>query len=331
MGRTGWVLLPVDFLAASPTVRRSTTHIGDEPRTATQVAREETQQVSKPIPHRQLDSGFGISDAETLPAHPALRMARKVPEVTIFFWIIKMLTTGMGETTSDFLVRQMDPVIAVALGGVCFAAAVVLQMLVRRYVPWIYWLAVVMVAIFGTMAADVLHVGFGVPYVVSSAGFAVALAVIFAVWYASERTLSIHTIDTPRRELFYWATVVATFALGTAAGDMTATTLRLGYFDSGVLFAVLFALPALGYRFLGLNEIFAFWFAYIVTRPLGASFADWLGRPASFGGVGLGTGPVSLVLAIIIAALVAYLTVTHKDVQGHGQGQGQGQTPRPRR
>lgn len=272
--------------------------------------------MGEPLIQPQLDTAFGTRGTDAQPVHRALRMARKVPEVTIYFWIIKLLTTGMGETTSDFLVRQIDPVIAVAIGGICFVAALILQFFVRRYVPWIYWLAVVMVAVFGTMVADVLHVQFGIPYVVSAIFFAAALAAIFVVWYVSEKTLSIHTIDTRRRELFYWAAVVTTFALGTAVGDMTATTMKLGYLASGVLFAALFAVPAVGYRLFGLNEIFAFWFAYIVTRPLGASFADWAGRSHEFGGLGLGTGEVSLGLAIVIAILVGYLTVTRKDVKG---------------
>jgi uncharacterized membrane-anchored protein len=238
---------------------------------------------------------------------------RKVPQVTLIFWVIKILSTGMGETTSDFLVRAIDPIIAVLIGGVFFAAALTLQLVVRRYIPWVYWLAVVMVAIFGTMVADVIHIVLGVPYVVSTIAFAVALTIVFAVWYLTEKTLSIHTINTRRRELFYWATVVTTFALGTAVGDMTATTLKLGYLASGVLFAVLFAVPAIGYRFFGLNEIFAFWFAYIMTRPLGASFADWLGKPQGLGGVGLGTGLISLALAVVIAILVGYLTITGTD------------------
>ena len=244
-----------------------------------------------------------------------MRAMKKVPEVTVFFWTIKLFTTGMGETTSDYLAHQFDPIIAVAIGGVALAVALILQFAVRRYIAWIYWLTIVMVAIFGTMAADVLHVGFGVPYIVSTTLFTVALAVIFVAWYVSEKTLSIHSIYTRRRELFYWATVMATFALGTAVGDMTATTLGLGYFSSGILFAVLIAIPALGYWLFGLNEILAFWFAYIVTRPLGASFADWLGKPKSGGGFGLGTGKISLILAILIVALVGYLTVTHKDAK----------------
>jgi len=261
----------------------------------------------------QLDTTPGIGAPGARPLDQALFAARKVPQVTLIFWIIKVLSTGMGETSSDYLVRTLDPIIAVILGGVCFAAALILQLVVRRYVPWIYWLAVVMVAIFGTMVADVLHIVFHVPYVVSSIFFAVALTIVFVAWYASEKTLSIHTINTRRRELFYWTTVITTFALGTAVGDMTATTLHLGYFASGILFAVLFAVPAVGYWLFDMNEIFAFWFAYIMTRPLGASFADWLGRPQSLGGVGIGTGQVSLALAIVIAILVSYLTVTGKE------------------
>jgi uncharacterized membrane-anchored protein len=245
----------------------------------------------------------------------AMQVMRKVPEITIYFWILKLLTTAMGESTSDYLVYHINPYIAVALGGIGLIASLVLQLLVRRYVAWIYWLAVVMVAVFGTMAADVTHVVLGIPYLVSTVFFAVALAVIFVVWYASEKTLSIHSINTPRREMFYWATVLATFALGTAAGDMTAATLGLGYFSSGVLFAVLFAAPALAYRLFGLNEIVAFWFAYIMTRPLGASFADWFGKP-SLGGLGLGDPKVALVLTILIIGFVGYLTVTRKDMKG---------------
>ncbi|GCE23047.1 COG4705 family protein [Dictyobacter kobayashii] len=266
-------------------------------------------QLDKPI-----SSATGSNVAQ--PTHPVLNVMRKVPEITVFFWIIKLLTTAMGEVTSDYLAHQLDPIIAVALGGIGLLVALILQFAVRRYVPWIYWLAVVMVAIFGTMAADVLHVGFGVPYLVSTTLFLVALVVIFLLWYLTEKTLSIHSIYTRRRELFYWATVMATFALGTAAGDMTASTFNLGYLASGVLFAVLIAIPALAYWLFGLNEIVAFWLAYILTRPLGASFADWVGRSRDLGGLGLGTGQVSLVLTVLIVIFVGYLTVTHKDIKG---------------
>jgi uncharacterized membrane-anchored protein len=241
-------------------------------------------------------------------------MLSKVPEVTAYFWVIKVLTTGMGETTSDYLAHRLGPIVAVGLAGVVLAAALALQLSVRRYVAWIYWSAVVMVSVFGTMAADVLHVGLGVPYVVSTAFFVVALAAIFALWYVSEKTLSIHSIFTWRREVFYWATVMATFALGTAAGDMTAVSIHLGYLTSGVMFAVLMAVPALAYWRLGLNPVFAFWFAYVVTRPLGASFADWLGVSHARGGLALGTGPVSLALTVVILGFVGYLAMSRKDV-----------------
>lgn len=221
----------------------------------------------------------------------------------------------MGEVFSDFLVKTINPFIAVALGGMGLLASLILQFRARRYVAWTYWLTVVMVSIFGTMAADVLHIVMGIPYVDSTAFFLVALAVIFVIWQLTEKTLSIHSIYTRRREFFYWATVLATFALGTAAGDMTAMTLHLGYFSSGVLFAVLIAIPTLAYRLIKLNEVFAFWFAYIMTRPLGASFADWVGVSHARGGLGIGTGLVSLALSIVIIGLVGYLAVTKKDVQ----------------
>ena len=249
-------------------------------------------------------------------AHPvplALRAAVKVPEVTAYFWIIKLLTTALGESTSDYLVNRIDPVVAVALGGVGLLAALALQFSQRRYVPWAYWFAVVMVAIFGTMAADVVHVKLGVPYLVSTAFFALALSAVFATWYAREKTLSIHSIYTPRRELFYWAAVMATFALGTAAGDMAAITLGLGYLPSGLLFAVFVAIPAVTYWRFGLNAILAFWLAYVATRPVGASFADWTGRASDRGGIGLGTGLVSLCLAALIVGLVGWLSLPRVD------------------
>ncbi len=242
-------------------------------------------------------------------------MLRKVPEVIVLFWIIKLLTTAMGETTSDYLVHQLDPIIAVALGGIGLTVALILQFFVRRYVAWIYWLAVTMVAIFGTMAADVLHIGLGIPYFITTIFFAISLAVIFCIWYKIEKTLSIHSIFTRRRELFYWVTVITTFALGTAAGDMTAITLHLGYFYSGVFFSIVFALPFFAYSKFGLNEVFAFWFAYILTRPLGASFADWIGKPQILGGLGVGTGTVSIALTILIIICVSYLTITRKDIK----------------
>ena len=248
----------------------------------------------------------------TREAPPLPTLRSKVPEITAVFWIIKVLTTGMGETTSDFLVRLIDPVVAVGIGAVAFAVALTLQFRVTRYVPAIYWLAVAMVSVFGTMAADVTHIVLGVPYVVSTAVFAVLLAAVFIVWFRTDGTLSIHSITSRRRETFYWATVLLTFALGTAAGDMTATTLHLGYFASGVVFAVVIAIPALAFRMFRLNAVVAFWFAYIVTRPLGASFADWMGVSHARGGLDWGTGPVSAVIAVIIVVLVGYLAVRER-------------------
>ena len=239
---------------------------------------------------------------------------RKVPQVGALFWVIKVLSTGMGEVTSDYLVRTINPVLAVALGGIAFAAALFLQLGVRRYIPWIYWLAVVMVAVFGTMVADVLHVRFGIPYVVTTALFSTGLAVVFVAWYVSEKTLSIHTIYAGRREAFYWATVIATFALGTAVGDLTAISWHLGFFSAGLLFAGLIAIPAIAYLAFHLNAILTFWVAYVLTRPLGATFADWIGRPRTLSGLGIGTGVVSLVLTIMIVILVGYLTVTAQEV-----------------
>lgn len=252
-------------------------------------------------------------DLLTHPRAPQARALLKVPQITILFWVVKLLTTAMGESSADYLVFGINPYVAVVTAFVGLSIALALQILSPRYIAPIYWLAVVMVAVFGTMAADVLHVVLGVPYWLSSLFFAVSLAVVFILWYRSEHTLSIHTIYPGRRELFYWATVMATFALGTAAGDMTAATFHLGYFASLLLFAALFILPGLGYRFAGLNEVFAFWFAYVVTRPLGASFADWTGKNY-LGGLGFGDGRIALILTALIVILVAYLAVRRPDV-----------------
>jgi uncharacterized membrane-anchored protein len=259
--------------------------------------------------------------------HQAQRIFTKVPEITACFWITKVLTTGMGEVFSDYLFNTLTHPIAIAIGGLSLIASLALQFSVRRYVAWIYWLAVVVVSIFGTMAADFLHSGLGIPFVASTTFFVVEQAIIFVAWYVVEKTLAIHSIHTYRREAFYWATVLGTFALGTAAGDMTASTMHMGFLSSGILFAVLIAIPALAYWLFGLNEIFAFWFAYIMTRPLGASFSDWMSHP--HGGLGLGTGPVSLGLTIVIVVLVGYLSVTGEDVQDeHPEPQAQQQTAR---
>jgi uncharacterized membrane-anchored protein len=210
-------------------------------------------------------------------------------------------------------VHALPPILAVVLGFIAFSVALVVQLRMPRYRAWPYWAAVAMVGVFGTMAADVAHVALHVPYAVSATAFAIVLAAVFLAWYRSEGTLSIHTICTRRRELFYWAAVVATFALGTALGDMTATTLNLGYFASAILFAALIMVPAAGYRWFGLNAVVAFWAAYVLTRPLGASVADWLGVSHARGGLDLGPGPVALVFGLVIVGFVAYLAHTKID------------------
>jgi len=247
------------------------------------------------------------------------RAALRVPEITVYFWVIKALSTALGESTSDYLVHRIHPVPAVLLGFTGFVIALALQFSMRRYVAWTYWFAVVMVGVFGTMAADVLHVGFHVPYIASTLLYAIVLAAVFYTWEQTEHTLSIHSIDTARREAFYWAAVVATFAMGTALGDLTSITFGLGYFASGILFAALILIPAIGYRWFGMNSILAFWIAYVLTRPVGASFADWFGKPKSFHGLGYGAGTVAGVLAIMIFILVAYLAITRADVQKPGR------------
>jgi uncharacterized membrane-anchored protein len=238
----------------------------------------------------------------------------KVPaRIAAIFWVLKLLTTAFGESTSDYLVHHFNPYLAVVGGFAVFVAAMVLQLRVDRYVPWIYWLAVAMVAVFGTMAADVVHIEFRVPYLVSSVFFALLLVAVFWSWSRVEGTLSIHSITTARRELFYWAAVLATFAMGTALGDLAAYRLNLGFLSAGILFAVLFALPGLAFYAFRINAILAFWAAYVLTRPLGASFADWTGKDRNAGGLGWGDGPAAAVLAVLIVAGVVYLTVSRSD------------------
>lgn len=240
---------------------------------------------------------------------------KKVPDLSVHFWVIKILSTAMGEALSDFLVHTIDPVIAVLIGAVGLTIALIIQFTSKSYKPWKYWLTVSMVAIFGTMSADVLHIGLGVPYIVSTIFFGIALAAVFFVWYKTEKSLSIHSIYTVRREIFYWLTVMTTFALGTATGDMTAHTLGLGFLASGILFTLLFAIPAILYFVFKLNEVVLFWIAYILTRPLGASFADWLGVPHDMGGLDFGRGWVSLVLIVLIVGMVIYTSLIKNDLR----------------
>lgn len=248
--------------------------------------------------------------------------AVKVPEITVLFWVIKVLTTGMGEAASDHL-GTVSLVLAGAVGMLGIAAALWLQFRTTRYVATVYWFAVAMVAVFGTMAADGLHVVLGVPYAVSTLFWSVMVGILFWRWHRVEGTLSIHSITTRRRETFYWLTVLATFALGTAAGDLTAASLHLGYLVSGLLFAAVIAVPALAWWRFRVNATITFWAAYVVTRPLGASFADWFAKPHSgkssgaAHGLGYGDGTVTVLLTLVIAVLVGYLAIARTDVRRH--------------
>lgn len=237
--------------------------------------------------------------------------ARRVPEVTAMFWALKLLSTAFGEATSDYFVKLMGPKPAVVVGFVGFCIILAFQLTRRRYQVWSYWIMVAAVGVFGTMAADVFHKGFGVPYAVTSVMYAVLLVAVFLLWYRYERTLSIHHIDTTRRELFYWATVLATFAMGTALGDFTAHTLHMGFLASTFLFLGIIAIPAIGAWRLRWNRIFSFWFAYVITRPLGASFADWTSKPHTISGLNLGDAPVSIALGLIMLVGIAIAAKRH--------------------
>ncbi|MCD2195245.1 hypothetical protein LQ327_17900 [Actinomycetospora endophytica] len=241
---------------------------------------------------------------------PGMRYAAaKVPEVTVWFWVAKLLTTGMGETTWDWAALALGPVPAIGLSGLGFVVAIGLQLRAPAYRAWTYWFAVLMVSVFGTTCADAVHVVLGVPYAVSTVVFLIAVLAAFGLWYRVEGTLSMHSIDTRRRELFYWSAVILTFALGTALGDLTATTLGIGYAGSILLFGVLFVLPFVARWATAANAVALFWTAYVMTRPFGASVADWVGVPAARGGVGIGTGLVSLVALLAIVAVVVGLEV----------------------
>jgi uncharacterized membrane-anchored protein len=259
--------------------------------------------------------------------------AAKVPEITMMFWVIKLLTTAGGEATSDYLALGSH-VVGGAIEAGLLAIGLFWQFRTRRYTAAAYWFLAYAIAIFGTGVSDTLHLVVGIPYAGTTALWAIVLAGVFVTWYRSERTLSIHSIVTRRREMFYWATVFATFALGTALGDFTATTLGLGYFSSVVLFFVVIMIPAIAWRGFGLNAITAFWAAYVVTRPLGASLADYVSKPPSISGAGFGDGPTALVATAAVAVCVAYLAITRTDIQeaaapdGPGQDARYGQKPR---
>jgi uncharacterized membrane-anchored protein len=240
--------------------------------------------------------------------------AAKVPEIIILFWVIKILTTAGGEAVSDYL-KTFGNIVGGGTEVGLFVIGLVLQFGTRRYRAVAYWFLAYAIAIFGTGVSDFLHLDVGIPYAGTTILWAVVLIAIFWVWHHNEGTLSIHSITTRRRESYYWATVFATFALGTALGDFTATALGLGFLASGILFSVLILIPAFAWWKLGLNEITAFWLAYVVTRPLGASFADYISKPHDLSGINFGNGPTALILTLIVVVLVLYLAVARPDIQ----------------
>lgn len=229
----------------------------------------------------------------------------KVPVIDGPFWYVKLLSTAMGEATSDYFVHHESPQLVVLVGAAVFAVALYNQLIAPRYLVGSYWFAVTMVSVFGTMVADVVHVALGVPYQVSAAGFALCVAALFAAWWKVEGTLDIHSITTRRRELFYWAAVTATFALGTAVGDLSAYVVGLGFARSALVFGVLFALPGLYALTVSRHSVGAFWSAYVLTRPFGASVADWLGVAHARGGLDWGPGNVALIFSTLILLGVA--------------------------
>jgi uncharacterized membrane-anchored protein len=237
-------------------------------------------------------------------------MLNKVPEITLVFWLIKIMSTTVGETGADYLAVHVG--LGAAVTGAVMASllvmALVVQLRSRQYVPWIYWLTVVLVSIFGTQITDALTDGLGISLYVSTAAFALILATVFAIWYRVEKTLSIQTIVTTRRELFYWAAILFTFALGTAAGDLATEALGLGFALGVFVFGALILAIATAYSF-GANPTLAFWLVYILTRPLGASLGDLLSQAQTYGGLGLGTISTSIVFLAIMTLLVSYLSL----------------------
>jgi uncharacterized membrane-anchored protein len=243
------------------------------------------------------------------------QMLNKVPEITLYFWIIKVLCTTVGETGADNLDEKFNLGLTnlTYITGAVLAVALVFQFRLRQYVPPVYWLAVVLISVVGTLFSDNLVDGYGISLTTTTPIFAVILAVVFGIWYWSERTLSIHTIVTTKREAFYWLAVLFTFALGTSAGDLVAEKFAIGYFPSVLIFGGAIALVAFAHFRFRLNAVLAFWIAYILTRPLGASIGDWMSQPSENGGLNLGTTTTSYIFLGTILALVVFLTITRKD------------------
>jgi uncharacterized membrane-anchored protein len=241
-------------------------------------------------------------------------VAAKVPEVIFWFWVTKILTTAGGEATSDYL-KTWGNIKGGATEVLVFVVGVIWQFSTRRYQAFSYWFLAFAIAIFGTGVSDFLHLDVHIPYLGTTLMWAVILAAIFVLWQKSEGTLSIHSIVTQRREAFYWATVFATFALGTALGDYTASSLHLGYLASAILFSVLILVPAVATGYLGFNRIAGFWAAYVLTRPLGASYADYISKSQALSGINFGDGQTALVFFGAVFVLVAYLAISRVDIQ----------------
>lgn len=243
-------------------------------------------------------------------------MLNKVPEITLWFWVIKILCTTVGETASDYLQSNLGWGLTntTYVTGAVLVAVLAVQFTLRRYVPIVYWTAVVLISVVGTQITDNLVDNQGVALRTTVIVFSIALAATFAAWYAVERTLSIHAIVTTRREAFYWLAILFTFALGTAAGDYLAETLAIGYWKSALLFGAAIAVITVAHYRFALNAVFAFWAAYVLTRPLGASIGDYLSQPTGDGGLGWGTTTTSLIFLTTILAVVVFLSVTKRDV-----------------
>jgi uncharacterized membrane-anchored protein len=258
-----------------------------------------------------------MTTTTTLPVKTisARKMLNKVPEVTLYFWIIKVLCTTVGETASDFLQGNVNLGLTktTLVTGAVLLATLACQFRLRRYVPSVYWLAVVLISVVGTQITDNLTDNLGISLVITTIVFTIVLAITFAVWYAVEHTLSIHTIVTTGREAFYWLAVLFTFALGTAAGDLAAERLSLGYWVSALIFGGLIAAITVAHLRFKLNAVLAFWLAYILTRPLGASIGDFLSQKRVDGGLGLGTTATSVLFLSAILVVVAYLSITRVD------------------
>ncbi|EJP99586.1 membrane protein [Bacillus cereus] len=257
-----------------------------------------------------------LSDEVTSVSSRGWQMLSKVPEVTIFFWIIKIMATTVGETGADFLNTNLN----FGLTKTTFVMSALLfitlffQFRLKKYVPSVYWLTVLLISVVGTLVTDNLTDNFGVALETTTIVFTLLLLATFAAWYVSEKTLSIHSIYTTKREVFYWLAILFTFALGTAAGDLVAESLNLGYWISALIFASLIGAVSIVYYRFKLNAVLAFWIAYILTRPFGASFGDYLSQPHDAGGLGLGTVGTSVIFLVTILSLVIYLTKTKKDV-----------------